>query len=101
MTQIARSIRIAAKVCAVLVLAVNVSAAQESAERIKQNDDIREAVLRYQMNAWASDADKIERDAKSVSDAAIAKQLNSRVFFISVDGKDPSIGSTSRADRPD
>jgi hypothetical protein len=52
--------------------------------------DIREVVLRYQMLAWAGDGDKIETNAANANDKAIAKRLNTHVYFISVQGKDPS-----------
>lgn len=55
-----------------------------------QERDIREAVIRYQMEEWARQGDKNEGEVKNKRDKAIAKQLNFRVFFVSINGKDPS-----------
>lgn len=58
--------------------------------RHAQEDDIRETVIRYQMDEWVRDGDKNEQDAKDPKDKEIAKQLNSQIFFVSVNGKDPT-----------
>jgi hypothetical protein len=69
--------------------ACNNSVADETS-RATQEDAIREAVIRYQMDGWGSSGDKVEQDAKDPRDKYIAKRLNSRVYFVSVNGKDPS-----------
>jgi hypothetical protein len=56
--------------------------------RTAQEDSIRETVLRYQMEGWANDGDKNEREAKDQQERNIARQLNSRVYFLSVNGKE-------------
>jgi hypothetical protein len=53
-------------------------------------DDIREAVLRFQMTGWAEESDKSVTAAKDETGKAIAKELNFKVFFISINGGDPS-----------
>jgi hypothetical protein len=55
-----------------------------------QEADIREAVIRYQMTNWLTQADKDERGAKSPDDKQLAATLNFKVYFISINGKDPS-----------
>jgi hypothetical protein len=42
------------------------------------------------MLSWASDGDKIEKNAADANEKAIARRLNSRVYFVSVNGKDPT-----------
>jgi hypothetical protein len=53
-------------------------------------DDIREAVLRYQMSGWAEEGDKAAKEATNQNEKAVAEALNFVVLFISVDSKDPS-----------
>jgi hypothetical protein len=68
-------------------------AAQTGSEprtRLAAEEDIREAVLWYQMLGWGSDGDKIERNVANDNDKAIAKRLNASVYFVSVNGKDPT-----------
>jgi hypothetical protein len=80
-------------ILAISVLVAAHSKAQGTADAARhaaQENDIREAVIRYQMEEWAREGDKHEEDAKDKRDQAIAKQLNSRVFFVSIKGKDPS-----------
>jgi len=62
----------------------------EPRTRTATEDDIREAVLRYQMLSWGSDGDKSERNAANDNEKAIAKRLNARVYFVSLNGKDPT-----------
>jgi hypothetical protein len=66
--------------------------AQDSdpSKRAFQEAAIREAVIRYQMAAWVRQGDKNEKEGKNERDRALAKQLNFRVFFVSIGGKDPS-----------
>jgi hypothetical protein len=80
-------------VCAILLSFVPKAKAQDAPDTAKhaaQEEEIRGAVIRYQMEGWARDGDNNERDAKDKRDKAIAKQLNSRIFFVSINGKDPS-----------
>jgi hypothetical protein len=65
--------------------------AAEEPSRATEEDTIRETVIRYQMDGWASSGDKMERDAKEPLDKCVAKHLNSRIYFVSVNGKDPSV----------
>ncbi len=62
--------------------------AQES--KPAQEDDIREAVLRFQMQNWIRESDKDEAAAKDQSEKEIAHALNFEVFFVSTDKEDPS-----------
>jgi len=52
--------------------------------------DILASVIRYQMEEWVREGDKNQADAKTKSDRSIASALNFRVFFISLNGKDPT-----------
>jgi len=63
---------------------------REDSRRAAQENDIREVVLRYQMLSWSSDGDRIENNAANDGDKAIARRLNSRVYFLSLQGKDPT-----------
>ncbi len=47
--------------------ASNNSVAEET-NRVAQEDAIREAVIRYQMDGWGSSGDKMEQDAKDPRD---------------------------------
>jgi hypothetical protein len=55
-----------------------------------QEEDIREAVLRFQMENWIRESDKDEATAKDQSEKEIAHALNFEVFFVSTGKKDPS-----------
>lgn len=76
----------------VLSLCSPAAAAQSAKEKLKfaSEDDIREAVLRYQMEGWTTNADAGEREATDKTDKEIAARLNFHVFFISINEKDPS-----------
>jgi hypothetical protein len=59
-------------------------------QKAKDEQNIREVVIRQQMEEWIKGGDKSESEAKDKSEKAIAKMLNFKIFFISIDGKDPS-----------
>jgi hypothetical protein len=72
-------------------LAVALARSQSSGvDRAKREDDIREAVFRYQMEGWAQEGDKSQQETKDERDKAIAEHLNSRKYVLSINGKDPS-----------
>lgn len=52
--------------------------------------DIYAVVIRSHMEEWIKSGDKSEAEAKDASDRAIAQRLNFRIFFVEIDGKDPS-----------
>lgn len=52
--------------------------------------EIYALVIRSQMQDWIRSGDDGEAEAKSKSDKAIATSLNFRIFFISINHKDPS-----------
>jgi hypothetical protein len=58
--------------------------------RAAKEDDIREAVIRYQIRVWSHDGDKNETEANDEREKAIAQHLNSRTYFVLVNGQDPS-----------
>lgn len=64
--------------------------AQEAAKRSALEDDIREAVLQRLMQDWAHGGDKNEADAKDRIEKGVAKELNFKIFFVSVNHKDPT-----------
>jgi hypothetical protein len=61
-----------------------------------QEDDIRAAVIRYQMLKWIGDIEKDEREAKNDADRQAAKEYSFQIFFISINDKDPSDAFVAR-----
>ncbi|HSZ64556.1 MAG TPA: hypothetical protein VK828_22350 [Terriglobales bacterium] len=61
-----------------------------ASQRSTDGQDIREAVIRKQMEDWIKSSDRNEAEAKDNEEKAIAKKLNFRIFFVSLDGEDPS-----------
>lgn len=68
----------------------NASAGVDGTTRAIQEEAIREAVLRYQMEEWARNDACNEGAAQRRQESAEAKQMLHRVFFVSINGKDPS-----------
>jgi hypothetical protein len=62
----------------------------ESANRYVQESQIREAVIRFQMEDWWRSMDKYKGEARKDWEKETAKQLNYKIYFISINGKDPS-----------
>jgi hypothetical protein len=60
------------------------------AERIVQETQIREAVIRFQMEDWWQSMDKYSGQARKDWEKETAKELNYKVYFIRINGKDPS-----------
>ena len=58
--------------------------------RLADEQDIREAVIRKQTEDWIKGGDKDEAQAKDADEKAIAKMLNFKIFFVSINDKDPS-----------
>src|ERR1051326_1046291 len=61
-------------------------------QRVTQRSDevdIRVAVLRYQMLGWAQRGDESEKRAKTAIEKSVAKEMNFKVFFVSINEKDP------------
>jgi hypothetical protein len=52
--------------------------------------DILASVIHHQMEEWVSEGDKDEAGARTKSDRTIASALNPKIFFISINGKDPT-----------
>lgn len=48
------------------------------------------------MEQWIHDGDKSEAEAKDERDKSIARSLNFRIFFVEINGKDPSDDFISR-----
>lgn len=65
---------------------------QKPATETKEVDeqDIFAIVIRNQMEEWYKSGDKNEVEAKTKIDREVSKNLNFRIFFVSIDGKDPS-----------
>ncbi len=61
-----------------------------SADKRTAEESIREAVVRYQMEGWYRGGDQSEKNAKTATERAIAKEMNFKFFFVSVNGKDPT-----------
>ncbi len=78
---------------ALLFVFASVATCQQSmpaSQRSADEQDIREVVIRKQMEDWIKSSDKNEAVAKDDDDKAVAKRLNVKIFFVSVDGEDPS-----------
>jgi hypothetical protein len=60
------------------------------AAKSTDEQEIYAAVIRSQMEQWIRAGDKSEAEAKDESDRSIARHLNFRTFFVSIDGEDPS-----------
>ncbi len=58
--------------------------------RTEQEENIREAVIRIQMERWYHAYDEQEHKAKEQWERDHARKMNFRVFLVSVNGKDPS-----------
>jgi hypothetical protein len=67
-----------------------------ASERGTQEEDIRAAVIRYQMLKWIGDIEKDEREAKNEADRQAAKKYDFQIFFISINDKDPSDAFVAR-----
>src|SRR5690349_20160056 len=52
--------------------------------------DILASVIHHQMEEWVREGDKDEAGARTKSDRTIASALNPKIFFISINGKDPT-----------
>jgi len=64
--------------------------AQRGQTRAALEDDIREVVLRFQMERWIRDLDQDEAKAKDPADKEAADRYNFKIFFVATDGIDPS-----------
>lgn len=62
----------------------------DAARRAADETDIHETVIRKQMEDWFQGGDKSVAEAKDPTDKAIAEELNFKIFFVSIGGKDPS-----------
>lgn len=62
----------------------------ESEERIVQESHIRESVIRFQMEEWSRNMDNYEARAKEPWEKETARGLNYKVYFVRINGKDPS-----------
>ena len=58
--------------------------------RAASEEDIREAVLRYQMEDWIRTVDKDESEAKNQADKEAAQHYNFKIFFVEISGNDPT-----------
>jgi hypothetical protein len=63
---------------------------QLEAQQNPEGDAIRESVIRCQMEDWIHGGDQSERHAKTATEKAVAKEMNFRIFFVSISGKDPT-----------
>jgi hypothetical protein len=65
-------------------------AQSESANRKAQELEIRAAVIRHQMEEWWRNMDAYESHAKERWEKQTAKEENYKIYFVSLNGKDPS-----------
>jgi hypothetical protein len=80
---------IAAVLPVCLLLLSTLAWGRKDARTTAVEDDIREAVLRYQMTGRVG-VDKAVNESTDPIDKAVSKKLNFEVFFISINGEDPS-----------
>jgi hypothetical protein len=62
----------------------------DAVTRAASEEDIRKAVLRYQMEDWIRTIDKDEAEAKNQADKEAAQHYNFRIFLVEISGKDPT-----------
>ena len=55
-----------------------------------EEETIREAMVRYQMQGWIEGGRQSEKRAKTAAEKAVAREMNFKVFFVSINGKDPT-----------
>ena len=81
--------------CVGLLSAFSVQDTAGEAGQLAQEENIREAIIRYEISQWShsSPARAHEPDKQEQSDG---KHLDFRVCFVSIDGKDPSKGFLNR-----
>jgi hypothetical protein len=72
------------------VLTAPILATQASEHFRFEKEDVQAAVIRYQMEDWYRGGDESEAKAKNRTEKAVAKLMNFKVFFVAIDGKDPS-----------
>lgn len=63
--------------------------ASRHAGRSAQEENIREAVIRYEL-AWTHAGNTVHDEGTDRAGAAIAAHLDARLVFVSINGKDPS-----------
>jgi hypothetical protein len=64
--------------------------------QLADEQDICAVVIRHQMEEWVREGEKNAAEAKTEDDKAIAQRLNFEIFFVSIEGKDPSDDFISR-----
>lgn len=76
--------------CAVVLTApMLVSQNPDNSKRL-DNEDAQAAVIRYQMEGWYRGGDRSEAEARNQTEKTVAKVMNFKVFFVSINNKDPS-----------
>jgi hypothetical protein len=75
-----------------LFLVASAAWCQEAAtkKQVAEEEDIREAVIRHQMRGWISGSEESLAKAKEANEKAVAKEMNFKIFFVSVNSKDPT-----------
>jgi len=58
--------------------------------KLADKQDIYAAVIGHQMEEWVKGGEKSVAEAKDEDERSIAKRLNFEIFFVSIEGKDPS-----------
>jgi hypothetical protein len=74
-----------------LFLVANPAASQDAAQtKSSAEDDIREAVIRSQMEQRLRNHDQRQKKTKNSNEKATEGERNLPVFYVSINGKDPS-----------
>jgi hypothetical protein len=74
---------------ALLLRPVSSQSPAADSKRVDEQD-IYAAVIRHQMEEWVKNGEKSVDEAKDEDRQSIAKRINSKIFFVSIAGKDPS-----------
>lgn len=73
-----------------LLLSVAFCQTPSADTKLADKQDVYSAVIRHQMEEWVKEGEKNAAEAKTEDDKAIAQRLNFEIFFVSVEGKDPT-----------
>lgn len=73
-----------------LLLPPTVRCQDAASQKRAAEENIRETVIRKQIEDWYRNGDKSEAAARGTTGEAITKELNFKAFFVSINGKDPS-----------
>jgi hypothetical protein len=77
-------------ILAILLLCTSGVSQPAGDTRRADEQEVFAAVIRTQMEDWYKSGDKNEAEAKTKTDREVSKRLNFPIFFVSINGTDPS-----------